>query len=103
LYYASMDCQPQSLRDVKLAADAIRLPVSEGQERNFIRCVRTRETPVSNIDDAVHSDIISHVCELAIRLGRKLVWDPNEEKFLGDDEALRMMHRAHRHPWYLQP
>ncbi len=103
LYYASMDCQPASLRSVTLGSNAVRLPVSEGQERNFIRAVRTRETPVSNIDDAVHSDIVSHVCELAVRLGRKLVWDPSEEKFVGDPQAQQMMHRAYRHPWHLRP
>ena len=67
--------------------------------QNFIDAVRSRATPVSNIDDAVHSDIISHVSDIAIRLGRKLTWDPAKEQFPGDAEANRMLCRAMREPW----
>jgi len=56
---------------------------------------------VSNIDDAVHSDIISHVSDIAIRTGRKLTWDPVKEEFVGDDQANRMCSRAFRQPWRL--
>lgn len=99
LYYASMDCEPQSLRDAPLGPNDVHLPVAQGQERNFIKCVRTRETPVSNIDDAVHSDLISHVSEIAIRAGRKITWDPAKEEIVGDAEASRMLTRAVREPW----
>jgi hypothetical protein len=97
--YASMDCEPQSLRDAPLGPDDVHLPVAAGQERNFIQCVRTRETPVSNIDDAVHSDLISHVAEIAVRAGRKIIWDPVKEEIIGDAEASRMLVRAIREPW----
>jgi len=101
IYYASMDCEPRSLRDVPLGPNEIRLPVSQGQEKNFIECVKTRRTPVSNIDDAVHSDIISHICEIAIRAGRKITWDPVKEEIIGDADASRRLSRARRDPWQL--
>jgi predicted dehydrogenase len=101
IYYASMECDPPSLRDTVLPPDAIRLPVSLGQERNFIECVRTRKTPVSHIDDAVRSDIISHVSDIAIRTGRKIVWDPVLETVVGDAEAARRLTRAPREAWYV--
>ena len=99
LYYASMECDPPSLRDTVLPPDALRLPISHGQERNFIECVRTRKTPVSNIDDAVRSDLISHVSDIAIRMGRKIVWDPVTETIVGDEEASRRLARAPREGW----
>jgi predicted dehydrogenase len=101
LYYASMDCEPPSLREAPLGPDAVRLPVGKGQERNLIRCVRTRETPVSNIDDAVRSDIVSHVSDIAIRAGRKITWDPVKEVILGDPDASRMLTRTMRPPWQI--
>lgn len=99
VYYNSMLCEPESLSKTLLGADAIRLPVSRGQERNFIECVKSRETPVSNIDDAVRSDIVSHICEIAVRLGRKITWDPIKEDFIDDAEASRKLTRAMREPW----
>lgn len=101
VYYGGMLCEPDSLRTTVIGPDEVHLPVSRGQERDFIECVRSRKTPVSNIDDAVHSDLISHVCDIAVRCGRKLLWDPATEQFLGDDEANRMRHRAMRPPWTL--
>ncbi len=99
IYYANMCCEPESLREAPLKPDDLRLTVSRGQERNFIECVRTRKTPVAHIDDAVHSDTISHISDIAVRCGRKIVWDPVKEQIIGDEEASRMLTRAHREPW----
>jgi len=99
LYYADMACEPESLRDATLGPNDVHLPVSRGQETNFIECVRTRQTPVSNVDDAVRSDLISHVSDIAIRSGRKIAWDPVKEEIVGDAAASRMLTRAMREPW----
>ncbi len=99
VYYASMMCQPDSLASEPLGPGDLRLPVSHGQERNFIECVKTRETPVSHIDDAVRSDLISQVSDIAIRCGRKITWDPVKEVIVGDEGASRMLTRAMRDPW----
>ena len=101
VYYASMACDPPSLRDSVLGPDAIRLPVSHGQERNFIECVLSRETPVSHVDDAVRSDLVSHLSDIAIRSGRKITWDPVKEEIIGDAAASRMLTRDMREPWQL--
>lgn len=101
LYYGGMICQPDSLKTATFGPDDVRLPVSRGQERNFIECVRTRQTPVSHIDDAVRSDIISHVSNIAIRAGRTITWDPVKEEIVGDAEASQMLTRAMREPWKL--
>ena len=99
VYYAAMDCQPQSLREAPLGPNDVHLPVAEGQERNFIECVRTRQTPVSHVDDAVRSDVISHVSDIAIRTGRKITWDPVKEEIVGDVEAACMLSRPMREGW----
>ena len=49
---------------------------------------------MSNIDDAVHSDIISHISEIAVRSKRKIVWDPVKEEIVGDPDASRRLTRA---------
>ena len=101
VYYASMMCEPESIGQVPIGPDDVHLPVGQGQERNFIQCVKTRQTPVSNIDQAVRSDIMSHISEIAIRVGRKITWDPVKEEIIGDAEASRMLSRAMRGPWTL--
>ncbi len=94
--------EPASLLKEKLGPDDVHLQVSHGGHGgNFIQAVKSRKPAVSNVDDAVHSDAISHVSDIAIRCGRKVVWDPLKEQFIGDDEANRRLNRAHREPWTL--
>jgi hypothetical protein len=101
VYYGGMHSEPESLATSTLGPDDVHLPVSQGQEKNFIECVQTRQTPVSNIDDAVRSDIISHLGDIAIRTGRTIRWDPVEERIVGDPPASRMLQRSMRPPWQL--
>lgn len=98
-YYRGMMTEPESLATATIARDEIHLPVSGGQETNFIECVRNRRPTVAGVDDAVRSDLISHVSDIAIRSGRKITWDPIKEQIVGDDEAARRMTRAVRQPW----
>ena len=37
--------------------------------------------------------------QIAIKLGRKLRWDPAGECFVNDDEATRLLDRPMRGPW----
>jgi hypothetical protein len=38
---------------------------------------------------------------MALKLGRKLLWDPATEQVVGDNEANRMLSRPMRGPWKL--
>ncbi len=91
--------EPASLLDISLKPDDLRLQESRNHAGNFLDAVRRRSDPVSNIEDAVHSDIISHVSDIAIRSGRKIVWDPVKEEIVGDEQAARRLTRAYRAPW----
>ena len=69
--------------------------------RHFVDSVKSRTPPVSSLADAVRSDIISHLCNVAVRTKRKITWDPKKATIVGDDEAAKMMHRDMRAPWTL--
>ncbi|MBL7219119.1 MAG: Gfo/Idh/MocA family oxidoreductase [Phycisphaerae bacterium] len=66
---------------------------------DFIKCVKTRAATVGPIDDAVYSDIMSHIADIAIRLKRPVKWDPAKEVIVGDAEATKMLSRPIRSPW----
>jgi glucose-fructose oxidoreductase len=93
--------EPDSLLKIKIKPDAVRLPHDSDHYRDFISCVRTRKTPVSNIDSAAQSDFMSHLGDIAIRTGRTIRWDPATETIAGDEAAARMTRRALRAPWSL--
>jgi hypothetical protein len=93
--------EPASLLRTPLGPGDVRLEVSRGHSANFIDCVRTRRQPICNVDVGHHTYVVCNLSDIAIRLGRKLRWDPRREVFPDDDEANRMLGRAMREPWRL--
>ena len=96
-----IQAEPASLLKSTIGPDEIHLIHSGNHGQNFIDAVRSRQQPVSNIDDAVQSDLISLLSDIAVRAGRRIRWDPVKETILGDEGACRMMARAYRPPWSL--
>ena len=72
-----------------------------GHHRDFLDCVKTRSVPIAPPEVAHRSTTICHIGNICLRLGRKLQWDPQAERFLNDAEADGMMARAMRSPWSL--
>ncbi len=96
-----IDANPKSLLQTTFGSNEPRLPVSNNHKRNFLDCIKTRQKTICPIETAVRSDTICHLDDIAIRLGRKLHWDPKAEQFPGDDEANRLLTRPLRSPWRL--
>lgn len=96
-----MDTRPKSLLRSAIGPDEVHLYRSNDHKGNFLDCIKTRRPTICPVDIAVRSDTIWHQAEIAIRLRRKLRWDPDKERFTNDHEANRMLGRAMRSPWHL--
>jgi predicted dehydrogenase len=84
-----------------LPADAQRLYVSKDHMDNWFECIKTRKLPICDVEIGHRSATVCHLGSLAMRLGRKLKWDPVKEEFIGDEKANAMRHYAYRKPWEL--
>jgi hypothetical protein len=69
--------------------------------RNFLDCVKTRKLPASHPELAHRAHTMIHCANICLRLGRKVRWDSQAERFLGDDDANNMLARTMRAPWHL--
>lgn len=96
----SYDAEPKSLLKEQITS-GVRLQRSPGHDRNFVFSIKTRKEPVSGIDSAVRSDILSHLGDIAVRTQRTIRWDPTKEVILGDKDASAMLSRELRAPWTL--
>ncbi len=98
--------EPESLLGVKLGADDEPLHTSPrypnpytGHTADLFRSMRTRQDPVSPVEAGHAASTLGNVADIALRLGRKLTWDPAQDCFPGDSEANCMLSRATRSPW----
>ena len=85
----------------RLPASAPRVYASNDHMQNFVECVKSREAPICPALTGHRSASQCHLGVIAIRLGRKLNWDPVAEKFVGDAEADRYLSRDMRKPYDL--
>jgi len=74
---------------------------SRGHAQNLIDCIKSRGDTVCPIETAHRSNSICQLSDIAIRLKRKLRWDPEKEAFIDDPEADGLLSRAMREPWRL--
>ena len=79
--------------------DSVRLYNSPNHYRNFIDCVRSRGVPAESVDTGHRVSTVCHLGNIAMKLDRKLRWDPKAEQFVGDDEAAKRLQSTHRAPW----
>jgi predicted dehydrogenase len=71
----------------------------ENHVKEFVRCVRSRQTPSANADAAANSHIVCHAAFIAFQRGKTLAWDQARREFTNDGIANRMRSRALREPW----
>ncbi|MBN4046737.1 Gfo/Idh/MocA family oxidoreductase [bacterium AH-315-P07] len=68
---------------------------------NFFHCVRTRQKPAADIEQGFRSTTAPLLAGIALKTGRKLHWDGDNERFINDEAANRHLTRAYRAPWHI--
>lgn len=67
--------------------------------RNFLDCVKSRQTPIADVEEGHLTAVMCHLGNIATRLGRTLKWDAEKEQFIGDREANVLLSYQYRKPW----
>ncbi len=96
--------KPLETSDPKILTSVIgpnetHLYVSQNQQGNWLDCIKSRKEPVSPVEIGHRACTVCLVTHIAMKLGRKLNWDPDKEKFINDDEANKMLSRPQRAPY----
>jgi len=99
---APLQAQPASILDSVIGPNEIHLfTCPQGEQRNFLDGVKSRQECYFPPEIGQRCFTIAHIGNIAMILGKKLKWNPEEERFTDDDEANRMLGRAMRSPWHL--
>ncbi len=74
--------------DAKVAAQDYGYFPDEVHQQDFIKCIRTRKVPNSNIEQGHKSATLVHLANLSYRTGKKqLYYDPMNERVTNSEEA----------------
>jgi predicted dehydrogenase len=91
----------RKLLDEPLPRGAVRLYESTNHMGNFFDCMRSRRACVCPAEVGHRSVTVCHLGTIALRMGKKLKWDPARERF-DDAAANAMLSRPVRAPWKLE-
>lgn len=101
IHGGKLEADPASLLQEKIGSDEVTLGRSPGHHQNFIECVRTRKAPFATAEIGHRTATICHLNNIAMKLGRKLAWDPDKEEIKNDPEANALLAPKMREPWTL--
>lgn len=88
--------EPRGLAREKIGEGEKRLPVSDSHMGDFLASIRESRDPICPVEVGHRSNTICVLTHIAMKLGRKLKWDPVAETFPGDAEANAMLDYKHR-------
>ena len=89
---------PKILTSV-IRENEIHLYKIDNQHGNWLDCIKSRKPPISPVETGHRACTVCLITHIAMKLGRKLNWDPEKEKFINDAEADSMLSRPQRAPY----
>jgi predicted dehydrogenase len=75
------------------------LYASSNHAANWLECIKSRNAPICEVAIGHRSATVCHLGNIALRTGRKITWNPAEQRVVGDPEAESMLSRPYRSPW----
>jgi predicted dehydrogenase len=99
--YGSFKTSPAALKDSVIGPDEIRLYKSNDHKRNFLDCIKTRKETITPAEVGHRSTSLCLLANIAMSGKRKIRWDPDTERIIGDEQASRMLSKPMRAPWRL--
>jgi len=94
-----IQANPTDILQRPLTPDDQRLYFAQSHSGNFIECVKTRKRTICDVGSSHRSAKLLLLAGIVETLKRPLKWDGAAERFVGDDEANRMLSVAYRAPW----
>ena len=93
-----LQAEPASLLDAAIGANELHFPLLH-EKRDFLDAVKTRGVTLADAEVGHRTASLGHLGHIAIQLGRKLSWDPDQERFADEEANHRLSLPPGRAPW----
>jgi hypothetical protein len=92
---APADCD--AIAKEYLSGNAKRLYSSNDHKGDWLGCVRSRKTPICDVDIGAHTVTVCHLVNLAYYHRQPIKWDPASHQFVEGNKS--WLDTPHRDPW----
>ncbi|MCA9258444.1 MAG: gfo/Idh/MocA family oxidoreductase, partial [Planctomycetales bacterium] len=91
------DAYPQDVEHQE--TELFAAPATRAHMRDFLAARHEGRRPVSDIEEGHISTACCLLANVSMKVGRSLVWDVENQRIAGDDEANALLARSYRAPW----
>lgn len=92
-----IDASNPKILNSAIGKNEIKLYESSEQHANWLDCIKTRQEPIAPVETGHRSCSACLLHSIAMKLKRKVYWDPKKEQFKNNDkEATAMLSRPRR-------
>ncbi len=95
----ALDASNPKILESVIGPNEIHLYNSDDQHGNWLECIESRKEPISPIEIGHRACTVCLITHVAMKIPRKLQWDPTKEHFVNDAEANTWLRRAQRAPY----
>jgi len=95
----AMWTNPPSLMRSFIGPEERHVIMSNDHKQNFFNAIRSGQPTIATVQNAAHDEMMCQMGDIALRLKRKVRFDPVKEAFIDDPEANRRAFRSLRSPW----
>ena len=88
---------PEDLTEKDIELNAA--PATRRHMLDFLAAIESRGRPIADIEAGHISTASCILANVAMKLGRKLVYDPQQRLVVGDPQATKLLRRPYRAPW----
>jgi hypothetical protein len=99
-FSGQMTASDRKILTTKLKDSDIRLPQRQDKE-DFLYGIRNSAPTMADAEIGHRTCSMCQIGHIAIQRDRKLTWNPDTERFTGDDKANKMLYKSYRDPWNL--
>jgi len=97
----ALSASDPKILEAKIGPDEIHLIRSRDQHGNWLESIRSQQPTISPVEVGHRSTSVCLLSHIAMKLKRKLYWDPFKERFKNDDEANALLSRPQRPPYQI--
>ena len=103
---ALQDAQALAASDPKIiksviGKDEFHVPESNDHHGNWLQAIKSRQQPIAPVEAAHRACSACLLHHMAMKLKRRLYWDPDKERFKDDEQADALLARPQRAPYGL--
>jgi hypothetical protein len=91
--------EASNIKILDLSKKKIELPTAESEHLNFLECIKNGKKTVYTPELGHRLSTLLHCGNAALKLNRKVEWNPKTESFVNDPEAEKFRRREMREQW----